>query len=135
MSNAKIRQACETHLHALQPPLPTAWQNTNFNPPSGPFQAPFILFAQPEDRGYADSPFEQRGIFIVTLLYPTNQGPQPAQDRAELVRKHFERGTVLDAGGFNVIFDRTPEITGGDVEEGRFVVRVRCRFFAHIDIA
>jgi hypothetical protein len=136
VNRAKIRQACESHLKALAPEFPTAWPNVNFNPPDGPFQAPFILYAEPDDRGFRDSAAIQRGIFIITLLYPTNQGPFAAQSKAEDVADHFKRGTsvaIAGEGSHSVIFDRTPEITSGDVEENRFVVRVKCRFYSQLE--
>lgn len=133
MTIAKIRQALEVRLNAMQPPLPTAWQNKDFSPPVGPFQAPFFLFAEPDDRGYKDSPYIQRGTMTVTLLYPLNEGPGNAQTRAELIRNWFSRGLTVTAGGLNVIIDRTPEVSGGVAEEGRFVIRVRIRFWALIE--
>ncbi len=133
MSNKAIRAACEARLKALDPAFPTAWNNVNFVPPAGAFQVPDNYFAEPDDRGFRNSPYIQRGIFTIRLFYPTNQGPGPADTKAEQLRDHFYRGlSLLTTEGFNVIFDRTPEITGGEVVEGRFFMSVRCRFFAHI---
>lgn len=134
MSNKAIRAACEAHLKALEPAFPTAWNNVNFQPPVGPYQIPDFLFAEPDDRGFRDNPYMQRGIFSIRLFYPTNQGAGPAETKAEQLRDHFYRGlSLMTSEGFSVIFDRTPENSGGEiVEEGRFFIIVRCRFYAYI---
>lgn len=134
--NSRIRQLMETHLKGLAPDFPTAWDNVNFKPPDGPFQVVNFLFAEPDDRGFRDSPYTQRGIMTVTLAYPTNQGSGIVEAKANDVRNRFVRGTslpIIDDGQFKVIIDRTPEITGGAVEEERYIIRVRVRFFAHVD--
>jgi|SRR6476661_7065627 len=131
--NDKIKQAIEVHLTALDQTFQTAWENVDFKPTNAPFQAPTFLFAEPDDQGFRDSPYIQRGIFTNTLAYPTNEGGESAQNKADEVANHFKRGTsLLTTAGFSVIFDRTPEITGGAIEGDRFIIRVRCRFFAHI---
>jgi hypothetical protein len=135
MNNGRIKQLAETHLKTLAPAFPTAWENVNFKPPAGPFQVPTFLFAEPDLRGSADSPYLQRGIMTVTLAYPTNQGGGAAQAKAVDIQNHFYAGTTLIDGDFRVVIEKVPEITGGAVEGDRFVIRVRIRFFAHIDRA
>lgn len=136
MDNNTIGATFETHLKALAPAFPTAYENTNFKPPEGPFQVPTFLFAEPDDIGFKDSPFIQRGIMTVTLAYPTNQGSKQANAKALDIRNHFPRGLSLPlTGGGNVIVDRTPEITGGSIEGDRFIIRVRIRFYAVLEQA
>lgn len=136
MSNLRIKQLCETHLKALAPDFPTAWENVNFKPSANaPFQIPTFLFAEPDLRGSSDSPYLQRGILTVTLAYPTNQGGGAAQLKAEEIRNWFNAGITMVGEDFNVIVERTPEITSGTIEEDRFTIRVRIRFFAYIDRA
>jgi hypothetical protein len=131
--NDLIKQAGETHLKALAPAFPTAWENVNFKPPVGPFQVPTWLFADPDDRGGADAPYLQRGIFTITLAYPTNQGGGAAEAKAKEIRQHFKKATtIVTTGGFNVIVEKEPEITGGRIEGDRYIVRVLIRFYAWI---
>jgi hypothetical protein len=133
MSRDAIVKANETHLKALTPAFPTAWENVNFKPPEGPFQVPTHLFAEPDDRTIG-GPFLQRGILTVTLAYPTNQGRGAAQSKAEDVALHFYKGLSLPIDeNTSLVVERTPEITGGAVEGDRFIIRVRIRFFAYID--
>jgi hypothetical protein len=135
-ANSVIRQAMETHLQTLDPDFATAWENKDFKPTDAPFQVPTFLFAEPDDRGFRDSPFTQRGILTVTLAFPLNEGPGKAEAKAEEVRNYYDRGlSLLTSEGFSVVVDRTPEITGGEVQENRYIIRVRIRFYAHIDKA
>jgi len=132
--NNQIIIALERRLKALAPTFPTAWDNKDFAVPTGPFQAPQHLFAEPDDRGMKDSPYLQRGILTVVLAYPTNQGSGPANLKAKEIKDWFKRATTMVAdAGFSVIVERTPEITGGSVEDGRYIVRVRIRWYAYID--
>lgn len=133
MSNKVIRQLLEDRLEAVAPNFPTAYENINFNPPAGPYQMAYVMFAEPEDTGYKDSPVTQRGIFQINLMFPTNQGAGPAETKAELVRRSFDRGTSFpNAAGIQLFIERTPEIPAGTIEESRYVVRVKCRFYAHV---
>lgn len=133
MSNNRIKQLCETRLKTLAPDFPTAWENVNFKPPVGPFQVPTFLFADPDLKGSADAPYIQRGYMIVTLAYPTNQGGGAAQVKAESIRDYFYAGTTIVGETFNVVVETVPDISNGAVEGDRFIIRVRIRFFAHID--
>lgn len=133
MSNADIRRALENRVKTLEPLLPTAWENVNFSPPDqAPYQQTNVMFAQPEDVGFRDSPYIQRGIFQITLHYPLNQGPGYAQARGELFRNHFYRGLTCPDNVVAVVIDLTPEVTGGQVEENAYVVRVKVRFYCQL---
>jgi hypothetical protein len=135
MSVAAIRKAIENYVRSVDAPLfPTAWENVNFAPTAGvAYQAVDLLFAAPDDLGMAGGPYLQEGYLQITLQYPTNQGPGAAQARADKLRDKFKRGVTLPTPNFNIVFEKTPEISGGAVEDGRYVIRVRCRFFAQID--
>lgn len=134
MSNAAIRKALENRVKTLPGDLPISWENVNFEPANdGAFVSTFLLFAEPQDLGFKDSPYIQRGYLQLGFHYPTNAGPGAAQAQAEVARAHFARGLSLKADGITTVIDRTPEITGGAVEDSRFVIRARIRFYAHID--
>lgn len=131
MSNLRIKQLMEKRLEALAPDFATAWENVNFKPPAlDPFQVPTFLFSDPDLRGSADAPYLQRGIFIITLAYPTNQGGAAAYDKAEDIQKRFKAGTTLDGDTFQVVVERPPEIIPAGIEGDRFIIRVNIRFFA-----
>lgn len=132
MANDVIKAALETRLKAMVGVLPTAWENANFNPPATAYQEVYTLFAEPDDKGFADSPYLQRGIFQVALMFPTNTGSGAASQYAKLVVAQFKRGTTLVTPTFNIIMERTPEEKGGAIEDDRYVIRVNCRFFAYV---
>ncbi|MFZ5669126.1 MAG: phage tail terminator-like protein [Pseudomonadota bacterium] len=133
MSIVAIRAALETQLAAINPSIATAWENDEFTPPalSVPYQAVNLLPAQPgnDESGQA---YTQQGILLVSLRYPVKAGSADAAARAELIQTAFARGTSFVTGNINIIIDRTPEIAPGRVDEDRFVLPVRIRFFAQV---
>lgn len=117
----------------MTPAIVTAWENVPFTPPAAtvPYQMAHVLFAQPDNLVYG-SEYREQGIFQVRLMYPINAGSGAALARAELLRQQFSRGTTLTASGTTVHISGTPEIAPGAVEENRYAVIVRIRFYAHI---
>jgi len=132
MSTKLIRQALEIRLAAMPGVVGIAWENTNATPVA-PFIQPNLMFAEPDDNGYKDSNFIQRGYLQLTCLYPTNTGTASAQAMAEKLRDWFSRGDSYVAGIQTVKLERTPEISGGGIEETYYVIRVTVRFWAEID--
>lgn len=134
MSNAAIRRALETRLGTVNPALATAWENVDFDPPGAdtPYQIANTMFAAPENPTMGQRHYRQRGIFQISLQYPTNEGPGAAQTRAELLRNTFFRGLSIAADGVTTIVDRTPEVATGAVEGDRYVINIRIRFYADI---
>lgn len=133
MSRADISQALETRLNALPNKPPIAWENLNFTPATGVgYLTAFTLFTAPEDIGLADSTVVQRGYMQVGVHWPTNTGGGAAKAKAEEIANWFPRRLTLENDGTVVVIDRTPEITGGSVEDGRYVVRVRIRFYSQM---
>lgn len=129
MSLVKIRQALETEI-ATFIDLPIANENVNFSAPIGPYASTDLLFAEPFDSGYKDSDVLQRGYIQITLHYPTGQATGEADAKAELVRSTMKRGNSYLWAGQVINVERTPEITGGQVENGRYTKRVRIRFYS-----
>lgn len=68
----------------------------------------------------------------VNLMFPTGGGPGAAEQRGKLLQLAFHRGLSLAADGITTVIDETPEVTGGAVEDDRFVVKVFIRFYAYI---
>lgn len=134
MSNKLIRKALEQRLAAMPAVPAIAYENVNFNSVEGtPFITVNFMFSAPDDVGFRDSPFIQNGYLQLTLFYPVNQGPGAAESKAEDFRKWFARSFSFAVDGATVVINRTPEISGGSVEEGRYVVRVYIRFRATVE--
>lgn len=131
MNTVSIRAALENALAAITPALATAWENQSFTPPaaSTPYQIANVLFAEPDNDTFG-SEHREIGYMQVRLMYPMQAGSGAAMTRAELIRTTFYRGATFTFGGVSVIIQRTPEILPGIVEDGRYQVLVRVRFFA-----
>jgi hypothetical protein len=132
MSAVKVRSALETALAAMSPALSTAFENAPFTPTVGtPYQRATLLLAQPANDEFS-STYREEGFLQVDLAYPLSDGPGAASARAEMIRTTFPRGASFTASGVVVNIERTPEIMPGRVEEDRFIIPVRVRFYAHI---
>ena len=131
MSLLAVRNALETALNAMSPSLATAWENSPYTPVSGtPYQRVYLLAAEPDNPEMGRHVVE-RGFLQVSLAYPLDDGPGAAMTRAELIRSTFYRGAALTASGITTQIERTPEIAPAQIEDDRYVVPVRVRFFAH----
>lgn len=135
MSAKAIRAALEAYLNTMTPAVSIAAENMNFTPVSGtPFQRINLLRANPENPTIGATHYRELGVFQVSLHYPMNAGPSPAETRAELVRAHFKRGTTLTNSGITVTIDGTPTIASGFVDGDRWVVPVSIPYWANIFI-
>ena len=132
MSAPAIRQALETALNALSPALATAWENVPYTPVVGtPYQAVYLLRAEP-DNIEIGSAYTERGIFQINLFYPLDTGPGAAEARAEVIRDAFPRGASFTASGVTTHIEKTPEIGPARIEDDRYFLPVRIRFYAHV---
>lgn len=133
MTLAAVRVALETAVGAMQPALLTAWENRSYSPTPGvPYQAIHLLPAEPMNSEIGNARHTESGIFHIRLCYPKGTGSAAAIARAELIRSTFYRGATFSSSGVTVHVETTPEIAPGRVEEDRYVVPVRVRFYAHI---
>lgn len=131
MSLLAVRQALEAALAAMSPALATQWENTVYVPVDGtPYQRVYLLAAQP-DNPEMGGHVTERGFLQISLCYPLDAGPNAAMTRAELIRSTFKRGDAFTASGITTQIERTPEIAPAMIEEDRYVLPVRVRFFAH----
>lgn len=132
MSLAAVRAALETRLAAMAPALATAWENADFAPTgAAPYQQVFLMPAEPDNAVYGTN-YQERGLLQVTLSYPLGAGVKDAVARAQLLRAQFQRGLSLVSGGVTVTIERTPEISQGVVEDDRYRLPVRIRWYANI---
>lgn len=134
MSLTAIRQALETALDAANGPvIETSWENKDFTPKGGvPYQDVHLLPAEPENPTFGGSSYRERGIFQVTLKYPLGTGPAATAVRAELYQAAFKRGNSFVKSGVTVIIERTPEVLPYYVEQDRYCLPIRIRYFANI---
>lgn len=131
MSLLAVRAALETALASITPAIPLAWENTPYTPISGtPYARVYLLAAEPDNPEMGGMATE-RGFLQISLCYPLDAGPGAAMTQAELIRSTFPRGAAFSASGITTQIERTPEIAPAMIEEDRYVLPVRVRFFAH----
>ena len=133
MSLTAVRAALETALNAMSPKIATAWENDEFTPPADtvPYQAVNLLTARPDNQEIGRA-YVERGLMQVTLRYPLKKGPAAAVARAEMLRATFFRGASFTASSVTSIIEQTPEIMPGFVDQNRWAVPVRIRFYAQV---
>ena len=134
MSQAAIRAALETALDAMSPALATAWENVAFTPPVStvPYQRAFLLFATPVNPDMGRGVTRESGIFQINLCYPLQAGDGAARARVALLRDTFYRSATFVSGSTKVIMRNTPEAGAGAASGDRWIVPVKCIFFADI---
>ena len=120
-------------MDSLAPAIDTAWQNVPYTPVTGrPYQAAYLLPAEPNNHSLGDGSRQERGIFQVSLLYPPGQGTAAAGARAEMITELFRRGASFTKGDVTVQIERTPEIAGGREDGDRWMVPVKIRWFCNL---
>ena len=74
----------------------TAYPNATFTKPapSAAWASVFVIPATTAPLSIRDSD-EMAGVFQIDLNYPINSGAGGAQAKADAIRAHFKRGTVL----------------------------------------
>ena len=133
MSQSTIRAALELALASLAPAIDTAWQNVPYTPVTGrPYQAAYLLPAEPNNHSMGDGSRQESGIFQVSLMYPPGQGTSAAGARAEMIRDLFHRGAGFTKGDLTVQIERTPEIADGREDDDRWMVPVKIRWFCNL---
>lgn len=133
MSAVAIRAALESALDGMSPALATAWENVEFTPTVGtPYQRVFLLMAQPQSLEMSQHLHRERGFLQINLCYPLNAGAGVPMARAELIRDTFLPTSEHVSGGVTVFIDGLSEIAPAAVEDDRFVLPVRVRFYAHV---
>lgn len=131
MSIVLIRSALETALAAITPAIALAYENHPYEPVNGtPYGRVYLLAAEP-DNPEMGTFTQERGFLQVSLAYPLDTGPGAAAAQAEVIRDAFYRGRALTASGVTTTIERTPEISPARIEDDRYVVPVRVRFFAN----
>lgn len=128
-----IKKALETRLSTGIPSISTAYEGTNFSPVTDvPYQRVFLIPRRPDNPTMGDDFYREYGEFQIFLCYPANQGTGSALDRAELIQRHFKRGTVLPESGLNVVIYRTPQIAGTSIIGDRVIVPVLITYYVDV---
>lgn len=134
MSQVSIRAALEAALDGMAPAVATAWENKPFKPPTDltlPYQQVFLRFADPENVE-AGGGYNEVGYMQVKLLYQPNPGSGDAAARAAAIRALFKKKASFSSGGVTATVTKTPSVSGGAIDDGRWAVDVKIPFMAQI---
>lgn len=132
MEITNTKRAAERRLSTLTPVVPTAYESHNFDPPTGMYQRTQFVIRRPEDPVLGTGYHRERIQFQVFIVDKTGQGSTSAFERAELVRQHFSKGTVMIESGTRIHVLSTPQIAGSTVVNGRTVVPVLIDLVAEV---
>lgn len=124
MSIKNTQVALIKKLNLLLPLLPTAYEATSFTPPLTAYQRVQIVPRTIKDTVVGVGYIQQDVDFQIFVNCPVNLGTGAALDRAELLRRHFKRGTTLTELGTVVHVLKTPQIAGAIVVGDRVIVPV-----------
>ena len=129
MSNASIRAALATQLNTLG--IPTAWENSNFTPPTGQvYLTEALLPNETLSIGVSSASSDDfGGIYQVLVNAPAGRGKGAAVAAAEQVVGAFAKGASLTYSGVTVRVLRSsqnPAIIDGE----RYVIPVSINYRA-----
>ena len=135
MSNKIIRAALEAKLNtwakAQTPPIPIAWQNATFTPPTqARYLRAFLLSAETQDLAVSCDIHVYIGIFQVSACFPEGKGSTDADAVVDSLIAEFPQGLVIPKLGMNVMILKTPYAAPAMNEPGLFVVPVSIRYRA-----
>lgn len=129
----KIRRAFEKAIQGITPSIPTAWQNAPFDPVvDQAYQRVLLIYRNPDNTVLGDEYYREQGECNIFLSYPDKQGMLQVEERAELIRSVFPRGSTLTEQDLQVKLLRTPGIQNGGVIGDRQIVLVSIPFIAEV---
>ena len=133
MAIVNIKKALERHLNLITPAISTAYENVNFVPVAGvPYQRVLVITDKTVNPVLGSDYYREEGVLQVFLAYPMNQGSASALGRAELIQKHFKRGTTLTEGSVQINFFRTGTIQGSLTTNDRLIVPITIPYTAEV---
>lgn len=128
-----IRNALENALASISPAIDIVHENVAYDPqPSVPYCEAYLLVATPANLTMGDGFYQEQGIFQINLQYPPLVGTLDCATQAGLIRALFKRGATFADGSIAAQIDRTPEISQGAVDAGRWKQIVKIRWHADI---
>lgn len=136
MSVQAIRRALDERLAALSPAWPIAQENVLYAPTLGTsYQRVALLPAQTENVEVAGGGVviaREQGVYQISLYCRADAGAGVAAARADALRVHFQRGSVLSADGVAVLIVRTPSVAPAIYDGDWYVVPVSAPYLANV---
>ena len=124
MKISEIKALLEQKLLAMPGVLPTAFENVPFTPTTAPYQSCYHLLNSPVDMGLEGTLTEERGILQITVRYPAGKGRQAADAMVDQLKAYFKAPQILQGSDFRVELNKTPGVSSGTSDEGRWCIPV-----------
>ena len=123
MSEITIRRAFESRLKnwadAQTPPIPLAFENIPFDPPSATYLSCFLINANNISFTLDRRHIRYSGIFQINVHVPVNTGAGLPAEIAAALRTIFNPSTVIVQNSAN-IYVMQPLSIGPSIQEGDF---------------
>lgn len=111
----------------------TAYQNTVYPSVIGvPYQMAFMIPFKPNEPTQGAGFSQEQGLFQVTLVYPVGLGVGAINERAELIRGAFKKGSTLVNNGVTVVIANKPELGNFAGAADSFSIPVKISYQANI---
>lgn len=133
---ASIRAAFETRLAAWAasqtPPIPVAYENVGFTPPTGRYARCHVMPSPTESETFNGEHRRYMGIFQVSLYMPAGAGSGASAALAASLDATFPMRQPMTQGGVK-IFLLSPMSEGPAIQDAdRYVVPVSCAYRADV---
>lgn len=132
MAIIEIKKAAERQLNSLTPSVPIAWEGVSFTPPAGLYERVQFIIQAPEDPVLGKGFHRERVTMQVFCLGATNKGTAEVLARAELIREHFKKGTVLVEDNVKIHVLTTPQIAGTSIVSDKVICPVLIELVAEV---
>lgn len=124
MAIVETQSALEQHLATLSPLLPTAYEGTSFTPPTTMYQRVQFNVLDPDDPVLGKGYYRENQQLQIFVVDAANEGTGRAINRAELIRRHFDKGLYLTSGSLKIYVLDTPKVSGVSIIDNRVIVPV-----------
>lgn len=134
MSLKAIRNALNARLSTLSSLPSVAWENVAFTPKTTEthLRVNFLPAPTRPAANHKSAMDFESGIYQIDIYAPQDQGPNPASDLAERIRRHFNRGLALSNSGVVVNIEATPSMAANDREGPFWRIRLTVPWFAYV---
>lgn len=128
----QIKQLFETKISSITPTIETAYEGVVFTSTNGtPYQELYIIPAINEAPYINETLHYEKGIFQITLKYPTGTGTGATLDRVSLYMDNFFSGMSLTKDDVKVSVINAPKIVNLGANGDRLVYVISINYKAH----
>ena len=132
MSNKLIRSLLQSRLNAwaTAKPIPVAWDNVKFMPPTGSYIRASLLPADTQSIDLEGAHRGYMGLFQLSVHVPLGSGPNAAETLTDELSALFPMALRLESGSFWVQITSPCSAYPGIPGDTHYMVPVRFRYRA-----